>query len=41
MIFDNSDNKSDFIAEKKNKSTKITVYKSEKYNLFKNYYDER
>jgi predicted ABC-type ATPase len=41
MIFDNSDKKSDFIAEKKNKSSELTVYNSDKYKLFKRYYDEK
>jgi len=41
MIFDTSDKKSDFIAEKKNKSFELTVYNTEKYKLFKRYYDEK
>ena len=41
MIFDNSDKKSYFIAEKKNKSSELTVYNTDKYKLFKKYYDEK
>lgn len=40
LLFDNSDNKSDFIAEKKNNSTELTVYKIDKFQLFKKYYNE-
>lgn len=40
LLFDNSDNKSDFIAEKKNNSTELTVYKTDKFLLFKKYYNE-
>lgn len=40
LLFDNSDNKSDFITEKKNNSKELTVYKIDKVQLFKKYYNE-
>ena len=40
LLFDNSDNKLDLIAEKKNNSSELTVYNTDKYILFKKYHDQ-
>lgn len=41
LIFDNSDNRSDFIAEKKNKSLEMIIYNTDKFTSLKKYYNER
>ncbi|MFZ4726861.1 MAG: zeta toxin family protein [Paludibacter sp.] len=41
LLFDNSDNSLEFIAEKKNNSTDLTVYNKDKFQLFKEYYNEK
>ena len=41
LLFDNSDNKLEYIAEKKNNFTELTVYNTDKFQLFKTYYNEK
>ena len=41
LLFDNSDNKLEYIAEKKNNFTELTVYNTGKFQLFKTYYNEK
>lgn len=41
IIFDNSNRKSDLIAEKKNNSTEVAVYNVDKFQLLKRYYYEK
>jgi len=40
LLFDNSDNRLDLMAEKKNNSSELTVYNTDKYILFKKYHDQ-
>ena len=40
LLFDNSDYKLDLIAEKRNNSSELTVYNTDKYILFKKYHDQ-
>lgn len=41
LLFDNSDNKLEYIAEKKNFYSKLTVYNTDKFLLFQKYYDKK